>query len=274
MGDTKKHTVKIKPSKKDIERTYEGFDELKELIAPSSNKPEAGFYILNEGKWFDEDWFKDWYKKYTNSFFKFEIENGTNTNLTLERKPILKQIETKLSQKYYPSTTDLNWKKRPEKVYDCNATNKDFFHRGHLIGCQLIEYSKIFKHYKWENFVMITDWCNRANTYTDNNKSCGMFYFENILLQTLDFYYRNKEHIEIDYRITPVLKKLDSKNEQQNYEKLPRGIIMEARVRNGGNFLTSNDEKHPIFESGFNVFIPNAQKNLKIDYNSGEVIKE
>ncbi|MHB9781237.1 hypothetical protein ACXM1Q_000610 [Streptococcus sp. 10F2] len=257
MGDTKKHTVKIKPSKKDIERTYEGFDKLKELIDPSSNKPEAGFYILNGGKWFDDS-------KIPKFLEEIEVSIVNSPNLSI------KPIQTVLCS--CKKSSRKNRKQHPKNIIGKSEVSPELFHQGHLIADSIHKYINPLNSIRWaENFVMITHWCNLANT---SKESCGMFYFENILLQTLDFYHRNKEHIEIDYRITPVFKKLDSKNEQQNYEKLPRGIIMEARVRNGGNFLTSNDEKHPIFESGFNVFIPNAQKNLKIDYNSGEVIKE
>lgn len=59
---------------------------------------------------------------------------------------------------------------------------------------------------------------------------------------------------------------------EQSFEYLPRGIIMEAIVTNGKAFTGQNVERlGKKFEKSFNVFIPNAQRDLVIDYRTGEI---
>lgn len=77
-----------------------------------------------------------------------------------------------------------------------------------------------------------------------------MFHFEEIILRTV----REKD-LDVDYRVTPVFKK---RNEDQ-FESIPWGIILEARTINKVNFCD-------VDYNEFNVFIPNAQKGLVIDY--------
>lgn len=48
---------------------------------------------------------------------------------------------------------------------------------------------------------MINNWCDRANTNYKTRKACGMFYFENVILDTLE------KGIDVEYRVTPIFKK-------------------------------------------------------------------
>lgn len=64
--------------------------------------------------------------------------------------------------------------------------SQDIFNRGHLIATSIIDYCDKFDYRKRKNFVMLTNWCNRANTNNHKGeKACGMFYFEKIILDTL-----------------------------------------------------------------------------------------
>lgn len=51
MGKSNRYSIKLNPSKQSIEATYSDFRELKLLIG-SETVEYAGFFILNNGKWF------------------------------------------------------------------------------------------------------------------------------------------------------------------------------------------------------------------------------
>ena len=108
---------------------------------------------------------------------------------------------------------------------------------------------------------MITNWCNRANTNHKTRKACGMFYFENVILNTLE------KGIDVEYRVTPIFKK-NSEGEEQEFEYLPRGVILEARTPNKEAFEVEDDD---VIMNEFNVFIPNAQNGLEINYKTASI---
>ncbi|OFI46028.1 hypothetical protein BG262_05960 [Floricoccus penangensis] len=231
----------------------------------NSEKKEGGYYILNEGKWFEVTKLP--------SFFDFEIENDSNNSLYLKRNKVLKQINVKLQKSIFrikikrdadniviDDKSNINWRKNPKSVYGLNNIpndEKNFFHKGHIIGDLLISYTDNFDYYKWENYVMITEWCNCAETFNENKKACGMKFFEKIIKDSLD------DGARIDYRVTPVFNKKGS-----GYEVLPRGIILEAKIINNKTFFAPV-ESELNNKKTFNVFIPNAQSNLKINYSNG-----
>ena len=140
-------------------------------------------------------------------------------------------------------------------------SSEDIFNRGHLIADSIIDYCDEFDYYKREDFVMITNWCNRANTNHKTKKACGMFYFENVILNTL------QKGIDVEYRVTPIFKK-NSEGAEQEFEYLPRGVILEAKTPNKEAFEVEDDD---VIMNEFNVFIPNAQKGLDINYKTGSI---
>ncbi len=140
-------------------------------------------------------------------------------------------------------------------------SSEDIFNRGHLIADSIIAYCDEFDYRKRENFVMITNWCNRANTKHKTGKACGMFYFENVILNTLE------KGIDVEYRVTPIFKK-NSEGAEQEFEYLPRGVILEAKTPNKEAFEVEEDD---VIMNEFNVFIPNAQKGLDINYKTGSI---
>ncbi|MDQ8821270.1 DNA/RNA non-specific endonuclease [Streptococcus ruminantium] len=195
----------------------------------------------------------------------------------------IKTIKVLLSKQFYKNKDNsevsethkdkkgkyLEWTIKPDNVYgkqqidiDCSVCHsEDNFNRGHLIADSIIGYCDEFDYRKREDFVMITNWCNRANTNHKNRKACGMFYFENVILNTLE------KGIDVEYRVTPIFKK-NSEGAEQEFEYLPRGVILEAKTPNKEAFEVEDDD---IIMNEFNVFIPNTQNGLDINYKTGSI---
>lgn len=257
MGIEKTYTDNLMPRKIDIKRTFYDFEELKEIIK-KGHCDKGGFCFLNDNKMFADAELPD--------FFNFKIQHP-------HTKIILGSLKVELKKIYEPHHKDIYWtnhQNRPKNAYgiDKLRANKSVHHfeRGHLIADSLIKYTETFNCHKWQDFVMLTEWCNRANTNKRENIACGMFYFEQIILDSLE------ADIDITYRVTPVFKKVGELDEVQEYECLPRGIIIEAKTMNGDPFEGENDKKFVHkFTNEFNVFIPNAQKNVVINYETGKV---
>lgn len=88
-------------------------------------------------------------------------------------------------------------------------------------------------------------------------RTFGMKYFEKIIQESLD------EGRDIHYRVTPVFKKNDLE-----FEPIPRGIILEARIAHS----RAKSHRFVGYEgSQFKVFIPNAQGNFVISYKDGKI---
>lgn len=279
MTNRDTYTFELKPSEEMIQKTYDDYLELKGLLE-NSILHNGGFYILNKNKIFEEDELP--------GFCNFEIKLVSNP----DQKSSIRRIEVRLSKNYNVEETltnvilkspcksqarnrgkYLNWSEKPDKVYGRQTdkvTNtqyqKGVFNRGHLIADSLIKYSESFNYYKRENFVMITNWCNRANTNVSNKIACGMYYFEKIILDTLE-----TDNATILYRVTPVFKIKEIKCGQSNckeFEYLPRGIIIEAKIEGDTCFKGENARAvETLFTTEFNVFIPNAQSNIDIRYD-------
>ena len=240
-----KNSKNLMPTQNAIKRTYGDFPELKEVLEQSEYVKD-GYFIVNNHKWFTERF---------PHFLKFKIKHSSKPGICLKR------IETKLSDSFVKDRSkeeneaiDSRWKNHPKVVFGKGVSTNNF-QEGHLLAKSLVKYAKEFNHEKWENFVMITEWCNCAEETSYSGK--GMKYFERIVLDSL------KAGRNINYRISPIFKKKLDSNE---YETLPRGIMLTANVING------KDKKFIGYEgSQFNVFIPNAQRNLVISYKDGEI---
>lgn len=271
MGKSERYLEKLKPGETEIERLYEDFDELREILKDVSTIEEGQAYHLKNNKSLIRlyDLLDRYNIKHPNPKLirkdgdkEFCVKITTLTmELSNENKKKREEVKKKRGNSKNKDNYWKNHKNKPRNVYGLDRINKNlrsvYFNRGHLIADSIIEYTDCFKNYSWENFVMITDWCNRANTETNGKKAFGMYHFEEIVLESL------KKGNSIIYSVTPVFKKISEggqSNGVEEYEWLPRGIIMEAKIKDEENTL-------------FNVFVPNAQKGLKINYATGRVIK-
>ncbi|MDG3131938.1 hypothetical protein MKL26_02700 [Streptococcus suis] len=240
-------TKSLKPTQAAIKSTYEDFPELKELLE-NSEYVKDGYFIVNNHKWFTEGF---------PHFLKFKINHSSKTGIYLKR------IEVKLSRSTVDDRSekeneaiDSRWKNHPKDILGKGVSTK-YFQEGHLLAKSLVKYVEDFKHKKWENFVMITEWCNCAEASSYSGK--GMKYFERIVLDSLE------AGRDIYYRVSPIFKK---KPDSNGYEILPRGIMLTANITNGKN------KKFVGYEGAqFNVFIPNAQEDLIISYKDGNIYK-
>lgn len=269
MSSRDKYTVELKPSVLDIKQAYLDYPKLKNLLE-NSLYDDGGFYILNNNKMFD-------YDKWP-SICQHKIILDGKQNIEI------KTIKVLLSKRFYKNKDNsevsethkdkkgkyLEWTIKPDNVYGKQqididysvCPSEDIFNRGHLIADSIIDYCEEFDYRKRENFVMITNWCNRANTNHKTGKACGMFYFENVILNTL------QKGIDVEYRVTPIFKKNSEEGAEQEFEYLPRGVILEAKTPNKESFEVEDDD---IIMNEFNVFIPNAQNGLDINYKTGSI---
>ena len=268
MSGNKTYTKDLMPTEEEINKSFENYNELEELLKDYSY---AGFFILNDGKWFPNNNLPLFYKYKIKHKTEYYSISSIEATLSKENKSVEKQNN---KNSYWT-----NYENKPKNTYGIEVIKphyrKKHFNRGHLIASSIIPYTKSFNYFKWQDFVMITNWCNRANTKNEkeNESACGMFYFEEIILKTLE------AGNDVSYRVTPVFKNITQKVkaiDEEKFEYLPRGIILEAKTENGQVFNGENAEKiRDIFTNEFNefnVFIPNAQKNLKINYETGEVV--
>lgn len=268
MSSHDKYTVELKPSKLDIKQAYFDYPQLNNLLV-NSLYDDGGFYILNDNKMFDDD---KWPCICQHKIILDEKQNiEIKTIKVLLSKRFNKNKDNSESSETHKEKKGkyLDWSTKPDNAYgkqqidiDCSVySSEDIFNRGHLIADSIIAYCDEFDYRKRENFVMITNWCNRANTKHKTGKACGMFYFENVILNTLE------KGIDVEYRVTPIFKK-NSEGAEQEFEYLPRGVILEAKTPNKEAFEVEEDD---VIMNEFNVFIPNAQKGLDINYKTGSI---
>lgn len=268
MSRSDKYIVELKPSELDIKQAYLDYPKLKNLLENSSYD-DGGFYILNNNKMFDDD---KWPSICQHKIILDEKQNiEIKTIKVLLSKRFNKNKDNSESSETHKEKKGkyLDWSTKPDNAYgkqqidiDCSVySSEDIFNRGHLIADSIIAYCDEFDYRKRENFVMITNWCNRANTKHKTGKACGMFYFENVILNTLE------KGIDVEYRVTPIFKK-NSEGAEQEFEYLPRGVILEAKTPNKEAFEVEEDD---VIMNEFNVFIPNAQKGLDINYKTGSI---
>ena len=133
--------------------------------------------------------------------------------------------------------TPLGW----HQLTNLPGKYKYAYNRGHLLGYALVGNIKGYdaSESNEKNIITQTSWANQANSPTNT----GQNYYESLVRKAAD---KNKK---IRYQVKAIYSKSD-------YNIVPYGTQIQAKS-------TDNSLE-------FNVFIPNAQGNINIDYDSGK----
>lgn len=121
-----------------------------------------------------------------------------------------------------------------------NGHYKTLYNRGHLIAYSLAGKIKGFdaSMANYQNIISQTSWANQASNGNPENK--GQNYYETLVRKALD---KNKR---VRYKVTPIY---------DGASLVPAGVHLEAKASDGS--------------LEFNVFVPNVQMGVSINYATG-----
>lgn len=204
-------------------------------LKTTGNYNQHGAYILNNNK-------------AQIKLPKSPHEFAANTVDKQGRPTVANAFLTKHSRQYknreQTNNGSNNWKPQGyQQKSNLPGKYKYAYNRGHLLGYALVGNIHRFdasEHNK-KNIITQTMWANQART-EDNT---GQNYYEGLVRKALD---QNKQVL---YQVKPLYGKNNTTN------KVPYGVQIQALSTDGS--------------LNFNVFVPNIQGNINIDYTTGQV---
>lgn len=182
-------------------------------------------------------------KAYVNNKTESIIHNGKHYNRPTVANAMLDSTSRQYLTRDKTTKPNSSWKPLGWHQLKTNDNYRYAVNKGHLIG-----YALAGKLSHWDasetnpkNVITQTAHANQSQDETER----GQNYYEAIVRKALD------QHKRVRYRVTAIYNNAD--------DLVPVGTQLEAKSKDGS--------------VEYNVFVPNAQIGLSIDYHTGEITK-